>query len=784
MTLNELESFFRTLLQNITSDDNSVSRTSLLNYVLPALNLSRLTDSEEITHAYFKRESENTEIDGYLINESGERLQLFLSNLILPDSEFIQVARKDYYDSLFAKAKNFFTKGVKKYLSDVQAGDPAASIVKAIESAVFQEKIDVVEIFLVSNTISIETRGAISAKNFLFPDDEININYTVQNNRKSKKIKIKYQLIDLNKIYNFEVTEGNAEPIVIDFNPGLSAIKAADDEGIFESYLAVIPASLLVSLYHDFSSRLLERNVRSFLQFKGVNQKMKETLTREPDKFIAYNNGLTITATEVEIEVKNGISVIKTLKDFQIVNGGQTTASIYFSSKEGVDISRVNITAKINVVQSNDPEVLDELISKISQYSNSQTKVSSVDLNSRSAHLVQIKKLSESITDPSGTKWFFERIRGDFNTLIRKNPRQKTHIERTYPKSKRLSKEQLAKYYVAWGDRPYLVRKGGEKVFRDFMDFIQLDHNEKPQSPENMGRAFYEDLIAKAILFKEFEQLYGAGQNAIGQIRSSVVPYTLSLLHQLTTEKKSNRFDLGAIWAAQRLPDDLKEFSKDMLIKVHEWCKQYSKSDDVGEYAKKEELWKSISDSPEFSQFGSSANTRAIIQKYQLSNTDYKKRYQPSSLFDFTLITENCRIFSNGADFYSKLRIRFFDQLSDYEMRKLDELSQKLQVRHNLPKELVEFETELVKKLESNDPDWFLGNIDNSINLLEMLNGIVNIYNKNVSRVKEAFEAEQIKASKKGIANGLSNAYKNIGLQLSRGEQPMIADIIKIASIQ
>lgn len=784
MTLNELESFFRTLLQNIKSDDDNLSRTGLINYVLPALNLARLTDSEEITHAYFKQEGDNAEIDGYLINESEERLQLFLSNLILPDSDLIQVARKDYYDSLFLKAKNFFVKGVKKYLSDVQAGDPAASIIKAIENASFQEKIDVVEIFLISNTISIETRGAVSAKNFVFPDDTIKISYTINNVRKSKNITIKYQLIDLNKIYNYEITEGNAEPIVINFNPGLSALKAADDDGIFESYLAVIPATLLVSLYHEFSSRLLERNVRSFLQFKGVNQKLKETLTKEPDKFIAYNNGLTITATSAEIDVINGISVIKTLKDFQIVNGGQTTASIYFSNKEGIDVSRVNVFAKINVVYSDNTEVLDDLISKISEYSNSQNKVSSVDLKSRSAHLVQIKKLSESITDPSGTKWFFERIRGDFNTLVRKNPRQKGNIEKIYPKNKRLSKEQLAKYYVAWGSKPFLVRKGGEKVFRDFMDFIQLDHNEKPQSPENMGRSFYEDLIAKAILFKGFEQLYGAGPNAIGQIRSSVVPYALSLLYLLTIDKKSSRFDLGAIWAAQGLPDDLKEFSKTMLSNVHDWCKLYSKSDDVGEYAKKEELWKSITESPEFTEFRNAESTKVIVKKYLLNEAEYKKRYLHVQQFDFTLITENCRIFSNGTDFYSKLKMKFFDHVSDNEMRKLSELLQKLQVKHNLPEELVEFEIRLLSKLESKDPDWFLSESENTGNLLEVLNTIVNIYNKNVSRIKEAFEAEQVKAVKKGMQNSIANAYKNIGLHLFRGEQPLIADIIKIASSQ
>ena len=781
MTLNELESFYKTLLQNITSEDNSISRTSLLSYVLPGLNLSRLTDSEEVSYSYFKLDGENAEIDAYLINETGERLQLFLSNLVLPDTENIQIARKDYYESLFAKAKNFFTKAVKKFLSDIQVGDPASVIIRSIESAHFQNQIDVVEIFLISNTISIETRGAVSAKNFSFTDDEISLNFTIDKVKRSKKIKIKYQLIDLNKIYNFEITEGNPEPIVIDFNPGLSAIKAADDVGLFSSYLAVIPASMLLSLYHDFSSRLLERNVRSFLQFKGVNQKLKETLVREPDKFIAYNNGLTITATSAQIEKLNGVSVIRSLTDFQIVNGGQTTASIYFSNKEGVDVSRVHVTAKINVVQSDNPEILDELISKISQYSNSQNKVSSVDLNSRSGHLVKIKKLSESITDPSGEKWFFERIRGDFNTLVRINPSQKSQIEKTYPKRKRLSKEQLAKYYVAWGTTPFLVRKGGEKVFRDFMDFIQLDHNEKPINPENMGRAFYEDLIAKTIMFKEFEQLYGSGPNAIGQIRSSVVPYALSLLYQLTSNKKINLFDLAAIWMAQQLPEDLREFSKKLLEKVHDWCKMYSKSDDVGEYAKKEELWKSICNSPEFQELSAQDATKAIVRKYSISESEFKKRHLIVQDFDFSLISENCRIFANGTDFYTTLRIRFFNQITENERRKLEELTQKLQVKHNLSLQLVNFEVSLLRKLQNLDPEWFLHCVESDSTLLNTIGEIINIYNRNTNRIKEAFEAERLLQIKKGTSEAVANAYRNIGILLSKGEQPMISDIIKIS---
>jgi len=783
MTLNELNSFYTSLIKNITTEDDNINRIELLKYVLPALNLARLTDSEEVSFAFYKQEKENVEVDAYFINDTGERLQLFLSNLVLPGQDDIHISRKDYYDTLFSKSKNFFTKSVRNYLTEVQLGDPASVIIKSLESSDFQDQIDVVEIFLISNTISYETRGSQSPKVFTFADEDLNINYTLKGVRKSKTFKIKYQLIDLAKIYNFELSEGSSEPIVINFTPSLTAIKAAHDEGLFESYLAVIPASLLVDFYHNYSSRLLERNVRSFLQFKGVNQKLKETITTEPEKFIAYNNGLTITATASKIDHVGGIAMISSLTDFQIVNGGQTTASIYFTSKEGIDISKVNVTAKINIVNSENRENLDDLISKISQYSNSQNKVSSVDLNSRSAHLVKIKKLSESITDPSGSKWFFERIRGDFNTLVRIYPSQKTQIEKNYPKQKRLSKEQIAKYYVAWGTSPYLVRKGGEKVFRDFMDFIQLDHNEKPMNPENLGRAFYEDLIAKAIMFREFEQIYGSGPNSIGQIRSSVVPYALSLLYKMTVVKKLNYFDLGAVWVSQGLPEDLRAFAKSLLINVHDWLKIYSKSDDVGEYAKKEILWTEISKSSEMSAFENEQSTKSIIAKYKLSDADFKKRYTAMQTFDFSLINENCRIHSSGTKFYNSFKLKFGINLNASEVRKIEEIVQKLQVKQNLSEELVEFENQIVKRVQASDPDWFLQFKTDSNNLINAVGQIADIYNKNINRVKESFEAETVKLVRKGIPENKANGYRSIGLCLARNEEPLISDIYKAAEI-
>jgi hypothetical protein len=783
MTLNELRSYYTSLLENITSNDNTVDREALLGYVLPSLNSARLTDSEEISYAYYKLEKENVEVDGYLFNNTQERLQIFISNLLLPGDESLIISRKDHYDTIFARARNFVNKSIKGYLKEIQASDPVSLLVRFLESAQTITQIDVVEIFLISNSTSIEPRGhEQSPKSFVFADDEIAVKVYDGKLSHQHTITVKYQLIDLNKIYGFEVSEGNSEPIVINFDPPLPAIKAADDGVVFESYLAVISAERLVGFYKSYSSRLLERNVRSFLQFKGANKEMKNTLTVEPERFIAYNNGLTVTCTSSEILTENGISMISSLTDFQIVNGGQTTASIYFASKDGVDVSKVNVTAKINIVKTQERENLDDLISKISQFSNLQSRVSNVDLNSRSVFLVRIKNLSESITDPKGQKWFFERVRGEFNTMVKLSAKQKASIEKNYPRHKRLSKEQLAKYFVAWGNSPFLVRKGGERVFRDFMDFIQLDISGKALEPENMGRSFYEDLIAKTIIFKELENMYGTGSGAIGQIRSSVVPYTMSVLFSLTKVKKHNRFDLGKVWAAQEIPTDLKDFAKELLQAVHNWCKKYSKSDDVGEYAKREELWALIQKSEEYRDYEKNILVKELLARYLLSEDDFKKRYTLVKVYDFSLIAANARIHGNSHQYYTKVKLQFSGFLSVNEQSKIEQIVQKIQVKHNISGQLIEFEEDVLHRLQLHNPDWFIEQqaLPSDINLLEVLNFVTTLYNKNIHRVQAAFDAESLKAEARGGNERVVKAIRNIGAGFLVDDGIQVADLYRL----
>lgn len=627
MAVSDLVEYNQLYIDQLTTEDNTIDRYRLLDNVLPSLNEFNFTESENYSPAFFSLPSENVEVDGYLINDKGDRLQLFLTNLILPkvDNEIL-IKKVDYYKNLFARLRNFIRKALNNNLAGIQESDPCAVLVKLCSSVDFVDKINFIELFLVTNTISIEPRGSKpSLKLFQFPNDRINVKYKLSGKPKTKKILVNYQLIDLNKIYNFNSSELETEPLVIKFDKPIKAIKAAS-EIHYESYLSVIPAEVLVEMYRKNSNRLLERNVRSFLSFNTVNKEMRKTIKSEPEKFMAFNNGLTITATAVRSDEIGDVHHIHELTDFQIVNGGQTTASIYFSAKEGLSISAVNVTAKINIVKSLSSEILDDLVSKISAFSNSQSRVSNVDLNSRSPYLIQIKKLSKTIFTPSGDKWFFERARGEFITLMKVSPEQKKENEILYPKDKRLTKEQMAKYYVSWGETPYLVRKGGEKVFKDFMEFIKKDRNLENWEPEELDRTFYEDLIAKAILFKELEKIYGSGNKAIGQIRSAAVPYALSILYRSTSRNGFNSFNLAEIWKEQKLPIDLRDFSKELLLVAHGACIKYAKSDDKSEYAKKEELWQDVSVCTEVTTF--IGKNRSIIEKYMLSEGEIKRRYK------------------------------------------------------------------------------------------------------------------------------------------------------------
>jgi AIPR protein/abortive infection phage resistance-like protein len=790
MEIEEYLKFRTELLDRSKDEDGFVTENLLLTEVMPSLLDAKQVDSEEISSSYNISTSDNLKINAYQINESGERLQIFLidekSIDLTKKHGDLLISQKSIYENQFKRAIRFVNKAIKGHLNEnLQDSDPSRPLISHLSSSAGAHEFDVIEVFLISTTATVSLMTTTpSPKRLEFDDEELKVNYTLNKVKTSKEILIKKRLIDLNFLFNVFVSEGNREALIVDFESNfgnkIEAIRAAD-ESKFESYLCVLPGEVIAGLYKNYSSRLLEKNVRSFLQFRGVNQGIRDTIRKEPEKFIAYNNGLTITATEGQIVKESGKIFIKSLKDFQIVNGGQTTATIYFSRKDGFDVSKVNVMAKINIAKESTSDELEELISNISTYSNAQSRVSKVDLRSRNPQLVQLKSMSESVVTPSGTKWFFERAKGEFSTKLRIAGSRKLVIQKDYPSDKRFSKEQLAKYYIAWGDQPYMVKKGGEKVFRQFIE--EITGVGPKQKPIAIDRTFYEGLIAKIILFRKLEKIYGQGKNSMGQIRSAVIPYCISILYVHTDGNKKNQpFDLIKIWKSEKLDDDLMIYLTELLMLVNTLIKKYAKSDDLGEYSKKPELWNDLISSTEVKNFLSSENSITIFSKYTISQKEMAARLKSrkkSLTVDFSLISQNSLVHGNGKLFYKKISSLFSENLTSNEDRKLSGIITSIEQYNNLDEDTLNFEKELVNKIRSVKPE-ILDQLpkEKDFRLSDTLDYIIRKFNTIIEENKNLeseFEKIEMIAAAKGLK--YTGVIKVIAKQLSKEEPPKISQL-------
>lgn len=778
------------LLNESKDEDGFINETNFINNIIPSMLDAKLIDTEDFTDTYYSTEIDGTpiKINGYIINDSGERLQLFILNeeSISLDSKNLEISIKEYYDSIFKRATNFTNKAIKGHLNDIQDIGAINALINQMSSSLGADQFDVVEIFLVSATATVSSNGSIvQPKRMDFKDEKLKIRFTKNKETIEKEILILKRLVDLNFLYSVLISQGNREALTINFEEQfdfkIEAIKAADETN-FESYLCVLPANILAELYKRFSSRLLEKNVRSFLQFRGVNLGMRRTLTKEPEKFIAFNNGLTITASNKELEIIKDKIYIKSLSDFQIVNGGQTTASIYFSQKDGIDVSKVKVMAKINVAKNVSEEDLNELISSISEFSNSQSKVTTVDLRSRNPQLNKIKALSESIITPSGRKWFFEKSKGEFNTKLRiAGQSGKNRIEKEYPKEYRFTKEQLGKYYSSWGDEPYKVKKGGEAIFRKFLEDISSEENEKKL---NVDRNFYELLISRIILFKSLEEIHGVRNNAIGQLRSAIVPYTMSILFSKTEgdKKNPNTFDLAKLWAKEGLEDDLKIYLKELMILINDLIKKYAKSDDLSEYSKKKEMWDDICNSSEIKVFLSTDNSIKIFNKYSISKKELQNKLKSNiknKEVDFKHIGDTVEIFSKTDSFYKKISSILWNHISDNDKIRLSKLSASIQYIDDLSEELIRFENTFLQKIRINYPEVFDQiNITNDDCYKKTLDYVIKKYNyclENKEDIILSFNKIGLICKSKGIK--YDSIFGEIGKRLTSGLAPTIKQL-------
>ena len=406
-------------------------------------------------------------------------------------------------------------------------------------------------------------------------------------------IPITYSVWDLGRIHRYATSGQERENFLVsldEFGGPLALLPAHMEVADYESYLAVIPGNQLARIYDRWGARLLEQNVRVFLQARGkVNQGIRNTLTNNPEMFFAYNNGIAATAESVEtVQSPDGL-LLTGMRNFQIVNGGQTTASIHAALRnKEMDLTRVFVQMKLSIVE---PTRAMEIVPKISEFANSQNRVSAADFFSNHPFHVRVEGFSRRLFAPSidgsfrQSKWFYERARGQYQDArggLTEAERRRFDLE--YPKKQVFTKTDLAKFLNVWREKPHVVSGGAQKNFADFAASIGREWN---SNSDGFNEMFYREAVAKAIVFRSVEKLVTEQPWYQGGYRANVVAYAIAkLAYDISQRGESINFD--RIWRAQGVSAGLQEAlvvaakaARDVIVdspesmrNVTEWAKQ------------------------------------------------------------------------------------------------------------------------------------------------------------------------------------------------------------------
>ncbi len=504
-------------------------------------------------------------------------------------------------------------------------------------------------------------------KNF----DRINVYFLINGFSNHEKEKLEINDIDVfvhtwdvERLFKLNASNSTHEPIEIDFDTfipeikGLQCLQVPNIDEMYDCYLAIVPGEVLSKLYKEFSNELLESNVRAFLGQTGkFNKGIRDTIRFKPQMFLPYNNGITATAENVETKIIDNKTLITKLNDFQIVNGGQTTASLYHTQKKfkEVDLTKIFVQMKLTVIKDREQKNIE--VPNISRFANSQNKVSELDLSSNNPYFIQIENLSRKkyVINPENKNqsllWFFERTNGQYReTLNKQTLSQQKKFKEQNPQSLKFVKSDIAKFLNIWDLEPHIVALGSQKNFVQYTKKI----NELVIKNKMPGENFYKKLIANAILFKTTDKLFGRKNiDAIGDtnLKSFTVAYALSYFHFLT----HNRLDLWQIYEQQKIDDILSNQLKRILIFVYNHLVEGAKNSLISEYAKRSTSWEKLK------SINYSEDLETILRPYLISEEEKLQRDNEKEI-DTNNVEDTVFLISE----IQKLGLRFWDGFKHY----------------------------------------------------------------------------------------------------------------------
>lgn len=523
---------------------------------------------EDYTPSYYKKKSIGLKINGYGYIEDREILNIFICDF--HDDTALKTLIQSEIEANVRRVIKFINQSIndKLYSSidETSTGYPVAYFLHEN-----QNRFKTINIILISNKM-------LSTRVKKLPTEQIE-NYTVS-----------YSIWDIKRFFDIESSKNKKETLIIDFesefDTTISALPAHIDSSPYPSYLCVMNGEILADLYEKYGARLLESNVRSFLQLRGnVNKGIRRTINEAPNMFFAYNNGITATAEDIEVTSENRI---KKLQNFQIVNGGQTTASLFNTRKDDkVSLEDIFVQMKLTII--NDDKI-NEVVPNISRFSNTQNKVSEADFFSNDIYHIRMEEKSRRIWAPAKegelkkTKWFYERARGQYQELQAKlTKKQKDEFKEIHPNNQKFSKTDLAKYLMVWEQKPQIVSKGAQKNFVAFGELIVPRWN---KSDKEFNDLYFMHAVAKIIIFKTCDRIVFK-EAWYGGYKANIVAYTLSTIAYLL-EKEKRSIDFTGIWKTQEIPAyftrELKRVSKfineyitdtpEKFTNISEWCKR------------------------------------------------------------------------------------------------------------------------------------------------------------------------------------------------------------------
>ena len=562
MKSTELKEFFFRIKNEIEDTEEQPSSTLTKIYTDILYDNGSISDYEL---KYF--EKDKSQINGFSFSEEEKRLDLFITHY--DSSEKIEEIKFGKILELIEYAKNFYLQSTKKLYQKINSKEEAYDISKTI----FNNSSDIttVRIFVFTNCVC----------------------STLPKTRKEGKIEFQNYLYDLNQIYKSSLGGAESTDIYIDFTRSKHKVRcmlAHKTKNKISSYMAIFPGEVLYNIYKLFGQRLMNLNVRSFLQLKTkINRGIQETLLEEPSRFFSYNNGIAVVVDNIEIAQDKEGSYLTSASGFQIVNGGQTVATLFRTKKQNsANFTDVMVPGKITLVKKED---IEEIVPKISSSANTQNVVKKADFSSNHEFHMKIKKLSNKIRTSQGQLWFYERMRGEYQLQkmkqkdLGKNKKSKL-LEMSLPNMK-FTKEDLAKYINCWHYLdPHIACMGAQKNFVTFMKSL----NDK-KFHENPDEDFFQKYCAISILFNKTAKII-KNNSSIAGYRSQVLNYTVSMISYNTSRK----INFNLIWIDQDLSREFKDLINKWTLKIYETIQKTAKGKNISEWCKKEECWEDLID--------------------------------------------------------------------------------------------------------------------------------------------------------------------------------------------